>query len=151
MSDDEIVRLPVVRESKIEVTMPIVGSKFLTVTLKPHMYSDVFVKQLMDTRWKLTRLLDRYCFDYCLVAEATEVGNLHYHAWIQMRNINHTPVLCNNIKKLKEFGFISLSKPMDYDTCVKKKEYMEKQNSIVKMLVGKSPYIFVYSPLLIQK
>lgn len=102
-----------------EVREPEEGSLFLTVTLSPKLYKHHPKLQFYKTHGIVADIMDRFCTDYCRITELTEDGNLHYHAWITLKNPNHrVRFLCTFKEKRYQYklGYAKLNKEPIVDT-----------------------------------
>lgn len=89
---------------------------FLTVTLKPSIFPKPAAYQFVASINPFIKILEKYCYDYSYVTELTEHANVHYHAWIELRNNNHKYRIINEFKKDKVLGFCKINTEPIYDT-----------------------------------
>lgn len=93
-----------------QIRIPPKYSLFLTVTLPKRLNSEFTGYQFNVTYPCIVSILNRYCYDFCLVTEVTEDANVHYHAWIILKKQSDKCFLCAAIKKDKNLGFYKLDK-----------------------------------------
>lgn len=141
--------------TEAEVRKPPRGSLFLTVTISNKLNNLVPKIQFMKTQPLVRRILDKYMSDYCLTTEVTEQGNVHYHAWIIFRNINHKARLCVEFKAKRELGFIKIN-PTPIENVDRTYNYMidannEKVGKNLKEafhLLQRIDIVYNYTPLI---
>lgn len=87
---------------------------FLTVTLKPELYSNQIRQQYRKTYNVLTKFLQSHCDKYLLVTELTKECNVHYHIILKLSALVYEGTdlsdmnFLNDFKTLKPFGFKKL-------------------------------------------
>lgn len=84
--------------------------EFITQTLKPFMYADPAFVQFKKSYSLIQSVLNYLAYDYCLVAEITKEGNVHFHAWVIFTEGKDYSMYADCIKQCGVFGFSCLSK-----------------------------------------
>lgn len=93
------------------IRLPTEGSVFVTITLSPKIYGGTVLSQYYQTYGIISRILEKFCFDYYMMPEVTSAGNVHYHGWAMMRNLRRIPFMINEIKKKRNIlGFVKIDK-----------------------------------------
>jgi len=92
------------------VQKPLINSWFITQTICPKLYTKSAELQFALTLNPFLKILEKYCYNYSYVTELTEHANVHYHAWIELRNDNNKYRLINEIKKTRNLGFCMINK-----------------------------------------
>lgn len=85
------------------------GGYFITVTLKPLLYIKPASYQFACTINELLKILNNNCYDFGYVTELTDNSNVHYHAWVEFKNINNKHKFINAFKKSKVLGFCKVN------------------------------------------
>lgn len=70
--------------------LPPIGSDFLTITLNPTWYSRKAVDQFKQSKEMVKQILKKFSDNFCMIAELTKQGNVHYHGWIVYNNLHET-------------------------------------------------------------
>ncbi|WP_445752223.1 MULTISPECIES: rolling circle replication-associated protein [Pseudomonadati] len=93
----------------LDFNKPIQELKFITITIRPNVITtpsgkkQTAKKQYQKTNQSLNNMLDAYTLDYIKIAELTKQGAIHYHALIQITDINQA-VLTDCINSSRFFG-----------------------------------------------
>lgn len=74
--------------------LPPAGSYFMTQTLKPAYYALCARRQLKETKSHFKHILKRYSDNFYYTVELTKSANIHYHAWLLMRDDSTLSRLC---------------------------------------------------------
>ena len=78
----------------VDINTPPSGAYFLTQTLKPAFYKLNARRQILETRTIFKNLLKRYSDDWQFTIELTKSANVHYHAWIVLREDSTISRMC---------------------------------------------------------
>lgn len=91
---------------KEKVRKPVKPFEFITITLKPKLYSFTAEQQFRFT-YKYVEACTNVLEDYCCVAELTKDGNVHYHLW----TVGDHGIFIDRLKKYTEcIGIINVTK-----------------------------------------
>lgn len=104
---------------------PQIGSDFLTVTLNPQWYSRKAADQFKQSKDTLKHILKKFSDNFCMIAELTKQGNVHYHGWIVYRN-KHDTTKQHLLDTLKVLGLSHIKEDTIKNT-ERVLEYMTKQ------------------------
>lgn len=104
------VRPAVIQAIRECIRMPHPDFSFVTITLNPKLFSLPVRKQYDCTILDVKSILDYLCKDYSLVAELTEIGNVHYHAWVVFREKCDKKRFTELFRSNARFGFTKISK-----------------------------------------
>lgn len=89
---------------------------FLTLTLKPELYTKTARQQFRQSQPQLLKLLKAHCEKFFCVSELTKECNIHYHVALKLEPLMYEDVdlsdmhFLNSLKTLKSFGFKKLEK-----------------------------------------
>jgi len=103
--------------------LPPIGTDFLTVTLNPQWYSRKACDQFKQTKDTLKHILKKFSDNFCMIAELTKQGNVHYHGWIVYRHMHETTKQ-HLLDTLKVLGLSHINETIKNQTRVL--EYMTK-------------------------
>ncbi len=112
---------------------PVRGSQFITITLPPKAYKFKAKEQFERTKPGIMDTFLTHTNDYCLIAELTEQGNVHYHGWFTERYDRSTLFLLDHLKQ-RHLGFVQINKARINDV-ERTYKYMCKDIDITKKLI----------------
>lgn len=92
------------------VVKPKPNTWFITITIDPKLFVKTAKQQFEITYPPMIKILDRFSYDYSYVTELTEHANVHYHCWLEFKNINTKYRFINAFKESKHLGFIKVNK-----------------------------------------
>lgn len=88
--------------------------EFITITLLPYLYKRTAQSQFVITYHELVSYLNCFCRDYCMVAEITKDGNVHYHGWVVWERSQSFMTFSDSLKHANHyFGFVYKTKLKD--------------------------------------
>lgn len=93
------------------IKMPPANFVFITQTLKPSLYKHSMRKQFDMTYMDFVLMVEYVAEEFCIVAELTKDGNIHYHGWLLYKESKVGRKMLNEmIKANDKFGYIYFSK-----------------------------------------
>lgn len=93
----------------------------LTITLRPQMYRFDAREQYVRTSVWLKQIL--YPYKVSIVAELTQVNNIHYHGIIDLKDLRHRDKFLNRFRGSLVFGKMTCTQLIDEPKWI---EYMKK-------------------------
>lgn len=114
--------------------LPMKGSYFITVTLKPKLYKYPSTTQFEMTACQLEVYANQYATNFDILPELTNEGNIHYHGWLLFPDNLHKFKFQDKVKKDKNLGFIKINTEPIID-CQRVAEYMTKSFDITSKIV----------------
>ena len=125
------------------------GSYFMTVSLKPDLYSFSARSQFKKTNDKLFKLIKGYSNNFMMTTELTKKANIHYHIIIKFKDMEYvSELLIEALRSTKEFGntminpdvIIETERTLNYI----KKDIHKTYTIINNIKYGKSNYTQIF-------
>lgn len=113
--------------------IPLPGTLFITITLPPKAYRFKAAEQFMRVKPYLLDAFQAHAKEYCLIAELTGKGNVHFHGWFNPRYDKAAIFLLDTLKQ-RHLGMVKIN-----DEIIKETErtyrYMIKDLLTTKRLI----------------